>query len=424
MIYFMTNNILGWFNIIDSKIWNDRLYPNPYLSTISIMFVTLCGSFMDQYINEYVKDTHILGLTFLFWSVTIAESIMTASKPLIGVVRSLLLSVLIFISFWLGKQLPSIVTQSIVLTWMLASIFEVIFIGIGKTFKSSNSTTKVSTYETVSGEDKMDRSHYTNIIIFLALVYIISTLFIKYSGHYPGLSSIIFFYNRSEIENTLPLIFITLSYAGWFITILSGIYNNIRLMRFGVILTIPIFSLLAIDAFKDYYYQLEIGSYLLLAISLIALIISFIHERRIPAKGKKDKISVQTCIIVFLAFVYIVSMLVLDFADHNYINAKIDLYTTLLFSSDKGRVPLILIVLSYIGWFIAVFSEIYNYIVFKRFGIILTFPIFLYFAIASLTKRQFDLESGSYVLLAISLIALIISFIPEEKIDKAIKELK
>lgn len=289
MIYFMTNNILGWFNIIDSKIWNDRLYPNPYLSTISIMFVTLCGSFMDQYINEYVKDTHILGLTFLFWSVTIAESIMTASKPLIGVVRSLLLSVLIFISFWLGKQLPSIVTQSIVLTWMLASIFEVIFIGIGKTFKSSNSTTKVSTYETVSGEDKMDRSPYTNIIIFLALVYIISTLFIKYSGHYPGLSSIIFFYNRSEIENTLPLIFITLSYAGWFITILSGIYNNIRLMRFGVILTIPIFSLLAIDAFKDYYYQLEIGSYLLLAISLIALIISFIPEEKIDKAIKELK---------------------------------------------------------------------------------------------------------------------------------------
>lgn len=118
---------MTWFYALDERMWGDKIEVNPYFSTVCLMLAGLWGAVVAVmvFFSSGSVDKDAIALIseplLLLWVMTVGESVMSATKVYVGVLRSLLFLLIIPLLFMLGVALSVIVMIAIAL-WLLAMI--------------------------------------------------------------------------------------------------------------------------------------------------------------------------------------------------------------------------------------------------------------------------------------------------------------
>lgn len=109
--------ILSFFNVIERNIWGDKIDTNPYLATLSILFIALMGACNggSEYINDLIETniytppvTATLGFLILLFGFNLTESIIATDSAKIATLRALMLLFIHPVAYVLGYVLSVI----------------------------------------------------------------------------------------------------------------------------------------------------------------------------------------------------------------------------------------------------------------------------------------------------------------------------
>lgn len=131
---------INWFHSIEEKIWGDMMVSNPYFATVCIYVAALSGALLgggnalsDIFDwNLKVSLLGTLGFLWILWSLNVAESVFSCSKPLPIVWRSLLILLFIVLAFILGFAASIIIIGIITIVfiiWILITAFTIMLGG-------------------------------------------------------------------------------------------------------------------------------------------------------------------------------------------------------------------------------------------------------------------------------------------------------
>lgn len=119
-------NKITLFQVLERKIWGDRINANPYFATLSILAVALAGAISGggRLFYEWfgwdlaMNNVAMAAFVVWVWGYDVAESIVAAQgwKPALG--RSLLLLTMLILAFTIGAVV-SVVVICVVAVWLV-----------------------------------------------------------------------------------------------------------------------------------------------------------------------------------------------------------------------------------------------------------------------------------------------------------------
>lgn len=129
-----------WFHYIEKKFWGDNIESNRYFASSVMMLMLVCGVITS--VVEMVNTSDDMIVIYAFFLVIVCgtmvcESIIAARKPSVAILRSLMMVILIPLSFGLGIAAGLIVMLLIAL-WLIIT-----FIGVALNGGSSKGKKKI-----------------------------------------------------------------------------------------------------------------------------------------------------------------------------------------------------------------------------------------------------------------------------------------
>lgn len=122
-------NKLTWFYTIDKKIWGDHIETNPYLGTLSMMFVALMGAIYGgaEALNGMFdwgtvgNVVQCISMLIYVWIFNVAESVIASVNWKVATLRSLLLFLGFVLMYVIGVVM-ALVVIGIVILWLVLVI--------------------------------------------------------------------------------------------------------------------------------------------------------------------------------------------------------------------------------------------------------------------------------------------------------------
>ncbi len=129
---------ITWFYTLEKGWWGDKVQSNPYLATISLMFVALLGALTgggNTLHNWFNTDTQMilltaLGVVCIIAIYNVGESILAAQNGKVATLRAVVLLLGMFLAFGVG-YLMAVVVLVIVAIWFVVTFLTGALAGVG-----------------------------------------------------------------------------------------------------------------------------------------------------------------------------------------------------------------------------------------------------------------------------------------------------
>lgn len=143
---------ISFFYVLDKEIWKDKIEPNQYLATLSILLVALGGALYGA--HDMIRGTNFSGFLnvsligtiggcIILWGLNVTESIIASKSPVTSFLRSILLLCVFALSVALGYVASGIIMciVAIVAGLVMISFFTTALVGTGKKHTIVNTRT-------------------------------------------------------------------------------------------------------------------------------------------------------------------------------------------------------------------------------------------------------------------------------------------